>query len=216
MTVVIGRRYDCVMQANDDSLDATAKRWRSPARARMVDSAATLIRERGIHGVGLREVVTHSGGPRGSLQRYFPGGKTQLITEALNLAAAEVLDDTESKLIEAANLADAIDAIFAPWRQLLIDSNFTLGCPVAATVVDASGDDQLRQEARALLAQMQGAVRDALVRFDVPKSTADDDASVLVAALEGALILSRADGSAQALDTVERFFTKSLTEAAGK
>ena len=49
-----------------------------------------------------------------SLQRYFPGGKTQLITEALKLAGAEVLDDTESGLSEAATLADAIDAIFAP------------------------------------------------------------------------------------------------------
>jgi AcrR family transcriptional regulator len=182
----------------------------------MVDSAAKLIRERGIHGVGLREVVTHSGGPRGSLQRYFPGGKTQLITEALNLAAAEVLNDTESKLIEAANLAGAIDAIFAPWRQVLVDSDFTLGCPVAATVVDASGDDQLRQEARALLAQMQDSVRDALVRFGVPKSTADDDASVLLAALEGALILSRADQSTQPLDTMQRFLTSSLTQAAAK
>ena len=81
----------------------------------------------------------------GSLQRYFPGGKTQLITEALKLAGAEVLDDTESGLSEAATLADAIDAIFAPWRQVLVESNFTMGCPLGATVVDASGDDRLRK-----------------------------------------------------------------------
>jgi AcrR family transcriptional regulator len=187
-----------------------------PARDRIVRSAVELVRERGVHGAGLRQIVAHADGPRGSLQRYFPGGKTQLISEALNLAAAEVLDDTESGLIDAATLADAIDAIFAPWRQVLVDSNFTLGCPVAATVVDASGDDRLRQEARALLAQMQDSVRDVLVRFGVPKSTADDDASVLVAALEGALILSRANQSAQPLDTMQRFFTTSLTQAAAK
>ena len=140
--------------------------------------------------------------------------RRQLITEALNLVGAEVLDDTESGLIEAAGLAEAIDAIFAPWRQVLVDSNFTLGCPVAATVVDASGNDQLRQEARALLAQMRDSVSDALVRFGVPKSTADDDASVLLAALEGALILSRAEQSTQPLDTVQRFFTTALTSAA--
>ena len=92
-------------------------------------SAATLIRERGVHGVGLRQIVAHADGPRGSLQRYFPGGKTQLITEALNLAGAEVLADTESGLSEATTLADAIDAIFAPWRHVLVESNFTMGCP---------------------------------------------------------------------------------------
>ena len=113
---------------------------RQPARDRIVRSAAALVRERGVHGVGLRQIVAHADGPRGSLQRYFPGGKTQLIIEALNLAGAEVVHDTESGLGEATTLADAIDAIFAPWRQVLVESNFTMGCPLAATVIDAGGD----------------------------------------------------------------------------
>ena len=184
------------------------------ARDRIVRSAAALIRERGVHGVGLRQIVTHAGGPRGSLQRYFPGGKAQLVTEALNLAGAEVLHDTESALIEAATLADGIDAIFAPWRQVLVESNFTMGCPIAATVIDASGDDRLRQEAHALLDQWRDAVQAALVKFGVNESTAQDDASVLLAALEGALILGRANQSTQPLDTVQRFVTTSLTQAA--
>src|SRR6476660_628343 len=216
MTVVIALGYAVLMDARQETSRTSGTGKPQPARDRIVRSAAALVRERGVHGVGLRQIVAHADGPRGSLQRYFPGGKRQLITEALNLAGAAVWDDTESGLVEAANLADAIDAIFAPWRQVLVDSNFTLGCPIAATVVDASGDDQLRQEARAVLTQMQDSVRGALVRFGVPKSTADDDASVLVAALEGALILSRADGSTQALDTMQRYFTTSLTQAAGK
>jgi TetR/AcrR family transcriptional regulator, lmrAB and yxaGH operons repressor len=181
-----------------------------------VRSAAELVRERGVHGVGLRQIVAHAAGPRGSLQRYFPGGKTQLITEALNLAGAELIDDTESGLIEAATLPEAIDAIFAPWRQVLIESDFTMGCPVAATVVDASGDDQLRREARALLSQLQELMRDTLVRFGIPRSAADDYASVLLAAMEGALVLSRAQQSTQPLDKVQRFFTASLSQAPTK
>jgi TetR/AcrR family transcriptional repressor of lmrAB and yxaGH operons len=113
-------------------------------------------------------------------------------------------------------MADAIDAVIAPWRQLLLDSDFTLGCPIAATVVDASGNDQLREKARALLAQWQDSVRDALIRFGNPKSTADEHASVLLAALEGALILARAQHSIQPLDTVQRFFTTSFTPTAGQ
>ena len=181
-----------------------------PARDRMVRSAAALVRERGVHGVGLRQIVAHADGPRGSLQRYFPGGKTQLITEALNLAGAEVLAATASGLSDAATLSDAIDAIFAPWRHVLVESNFTMGCPLAATVIDAGGDDRLRQEARALLDQWRDAVHAALVTFGVPASTAQDDAAVLLAALEGALILSRANQSTQPLDTVQRFLTASL------
>ena len=216
MTTVIAPTYTVLMTDQKGTSRTSGAGKEQPARDRIVRSAVELVRERGVHGVGLRQIVAHADGPRGSLQRYFPGGKTQLISEALNLAAAEVLDETESGLIKAANLEDAIDAIFAPWRRVLVDSGFTLGCPVAATVVDASADEQLRQEARALLAQMQDSVRDTLVRFGVPKSTADDDASVLLAALEGAVILSRANQSPQPLDTMQRFYTRSLTQAAGK
>ena len=201
------------MEARRQTLKRVGNGEQRPARERIVRSAAALVRERGVHGVGLRQIVAHADGPRGSLQRYFPGGKTQLITEALNLAGAEVLHDTESGLVNAATLADAIEAIFAPWRQVLIESNFTMGCPLAATVIDASGDDRLRQQARALLDEWRDSVHATLVKFGARESTAEDEASVLLAALEGALILSRANQSTEPLDTVQRFFTASLARA---
>jgi AcrR family transcriptional regulator len=214
MTTVMTPSYAGQMDVRQGTSRAKESGRQRSARDRIVRSAAALVRERGVHGVGLRQIVAHADGPRGSLQRYFPGGKTQLIAEALNLAGAEVLHDTESGLLEAATLADAIDAIFAPWRQVLLESEFTMGCPVAATVVDAGGDDRLREEARALLDRWRNSVHAALVKFGVPESTAKDDSSVLLAALEGALILSRADQSTRPLETVERFFIASLAQAA--
>src|SRR6266581_9606403 len=108
MTVVIKMPYPAAMAAKSETKDPAADRRRSPARARMVRSAATLIRERGIHGVGLREVVAHSGGPRGSLGRYFPGGKTQLMTEAIDLALTPVFVELERTLSEAESFPAAI------------------------------------------------------------------------------------------------------------
>src|SRR5918994_2170111 len=126
MTTVIAPRYAVHMDAQQETSRARGSGKRQPARERIVRSAAALVRERGVHGVGLRQIVARADGPRGSLQRYFPGGKTQLITEALNLAGAEVLHDTQSGLSEAATVADAIDAIFAPWRRVLLESNYTI------------------------------------------------------------------------------------------
>jgi hypothetical protein len=77
-----------------------------------------------------------------------------------------------------------------------------------------NGDDTLRKEARALLDQWRDSVRATLITFGAQESTAEDEASVLLAALEGALILSRASQSTQPLDTVQRFFTTWLTQAA--
>jgi hypothetical protein len=62
-----------------------------------------------------------------------------------------------------------------------------------------SGDD-LRRRRRALVA-------DAYTRFGAPRAEAEAHATVLVAALEGALILARAQRTLEPLDEVERFFS---------
>jgi TetR/AcrR family transcriptional repressor of lmrAB and yxaGH operons len=194
------------MQTDDDTPEVTTGRRRSPARARMVRSAATLIRERGIHGVGLREVVAHSGGPRGSLGRYFPGGKTQLMTEAIDVVSAEVAAEADEGITKAETFADAIVAIVAPWRRLLVEYEFALGCPLAATVVDAADNDELRVHVDELLARSQASIADVYARFGAPPSEAEEQSTVLLAAIEGALILARARRSIEPLDTVERYF----------
>jgi AcrR family transcriptional regulator len=172
----------------------------------MVRSAGTLIRERGFHGVGMREVVTHAESPRGSLQRYFPGGKTQLASEALNLAASEYTADVDAGLADATDLAGAVAAIIAPWRRLLLDNDYALGCPLAATVVDAAANPLLREHIAESFDGWQSSVTDVLIEHGHPASTAGDRATVLIAAIEGALLLARAKRSTEPLDAVERAF----------
>ena len=172
----------------------------------MVQSAARLMRERGIHGVGLREVVAHSGGPRGSLGRYFPGGKTQLMSEAIDVALAGLYEELERTLAEARSFPEAIGLVLAPWRGLLVDNEFALGCPLAATVVDAVENDGLRVHVSDLLARWQATVADIYIKFGASPAVADEHATVLLSALEGALILARARRSIEPLDTVERYF----------
>ena len=195
MTSVIDMAYPAGMSAK-----------RSPARARMVQSAATLIRERGIHGTGLREVVAHSGGPRGSLGRFFPGGKTQLVTEAIDVALVDLVEGLGTPLDEAETFPEAIEAIVAPWRRLLADHDFSLGCPLAVTVCDAADNDILRTHASQLLAEWHARVAETYARFGSTRDEADAHATVLMAALEGALIIARAQRAIEPLDTVERFF----------
>jgi TetR/AcrR family transcriptional regulator, lmrAB and yxaGH operons repressor len=172
----------------------------------MVQSAATLIREHGIHGTGLREVVAHSGGPRGSLGRFFPGGKTQLVTEAIDVALTEIFGDFERALDEAETFPEAICVIVRPWRRLLLDHDFALGCPLAATICDAADDDRLRTHVSKKFAGWRGPVAAVYTRFGAPQAEAETQATVLTAALEGALVLARAQHNIEPLDTLERFF----------
>jgi len=205
MTIVIEMPYPVAMAAKKDT-KAPADRRRSPARARMVRSAATLIRERGIHGTGLRQVVTHAGGPRGSFGRFFPGGKTQLVTEAIDVALVDLFGDLERTLGEAETFPEAISVIVTPWRRLLVDHDFALGCPLAATICDAADNDSLRTHVSEWLTRWRAPVADAYTRFGASQAEAEAHATVLLAALEGALMLARAQRTTEPLDTVERFF----------
>ena len=206
MTVVIKMPYPAVMAAKNETQDPAADRRRSPARAGMVRSAATLIRERGVHGTGLRQVVAHSGGPRGSLGRFFPGGKTQLVTEAIDLALVEMFGDLERALSEAETFPEAISVIVTPWRRLLVDHDFTLGCPLAATTCDAADNDSLSTHVVEWLGRWRAPVVDAYIRFGAQRAEAEAHATVLMAALEGALMLARAQRKIEPVNTVERFF----------
>jgi AcrR family transcriptional regulator len=195
------------MDSNHTSPDRpTDDRRRRPTRAGIVRSAATLVRERGVHGVGMREIVAHSGGSRGSLGRYFPGGKTQLVTEALDFAVAELSQATGDALANAKTLPEAIAVIVAPWRELLLEHDYAQGCPLAATVIDASDNDELRTHVSELIARWQASVTDVYLKFGAPRSTAGDQATVLLAAIEGALVLARARRSTQPLGAVEQHF----------
>ena len=52
----------------------------------MLVSAVEVLRERGAAGVTIDEVLARSGAPRGSVYHHFPGGRSQILREALNFA----------------------------------------------------------------------------------------------------------------------------------
>ena len=56
----------------------------------MLISAAEVLRERGAAGVTIDEVLARSGAPRGSVYYHFPGGRNQILTEALQFAGEAI------------------------------------------------------------------------------------------------------------------------------
>ena len=69
MTTVIAPGYTALMTERQEKSPTRGAAKQQPARDRIVRSAATLVRERGVHGVGLRQIVAHADGPSRSLQR---------------------------------------------------------------------------------------------------------------------------------------------------
>ena len=105
----------------------------------MLISAAEVLRERGAAGVTIDEVLARSGAPRGSVYYHFPEGRNQILTEALEYAGealTEVIDDA------AANGGMYLVRQFVEfWDDLLVESDFTAGCPVVAAAIGSADDE---------------------------------------------------------------------------
>ena len=167
----------------------------------MLISAAEVMRERGAAGVTIDEVLARSGAPRGSVYYHFPGGRNQLLTEALQFAGEAI-----TGLIDEAAQKGGMHLVreFVEfWDQLLAESDFTAGCPVVAAAIGCAGDEpQLTTVAGSIF----GLWRDALTRAFVSDGFDEADAASLaimcIASLEGAVVLCRSTRSVDPLRDV--------------
>ncbi|WP_051741267.1 TetR/AcrR family transcriptional regulator [Streptomyces xylophagus] len=185
---------------------ATEVPGRGP-RERMVYSAAQLIRRDGVASTGMREVAVHAQAPRGSLQHYFPGGKEQLVNEAVGWAGRYAGNRVTRFL--AALPEPTPSGLFAEmvrqWTDEYAAVGFAGGCPVAAATVDcAESVVATREAASAAFATWSGSIAHALGEMGVPEQRAEAMATLMISALEGAILIARAEQDVRALATVAR------------
>jgi len=187
---------------------------RSP-RERMVISAALLIRERGAHATAISDVLEHSGAPRGSAYHYFPGGRTQLLCEAVDYAGEHV----GAIISEAGGGLELLDTLIDKYRRQLLDSDYRAGCPIVAVSVEA-GEEQDRERmapvierAAAVFDSWSKLIAQRFVADGIPPDQAGELAALATAAIEGAIVLARVRRDLAPLDLVHRQLRNSLQAA---
>jgi AcrR family transcriptional regulator len=175
------------------------------ARSRMVSGAADMLGRRGLTAMTVRELARHAGAPLGSTYHYFPGGKAQLAAEAVRWADARTAGHLQSAA--GAGPAALLDALLHAWRDTLVSSDFRCGCAVLAVAVqNATDDDDAAPRDAAVFAFsnwttiLAAALRDA----GAGHPDAADTATLIVAAVEGAVAMSRAERSTDPLAAVGR------------
>ncbi|MEV8433368.1 TetR/AcrR family transcriptional regulator [Streptomyces chartreusis] len=188
-------------------------------RERMVFSAAQLIRREGVAATGMREVAAHASAPRGSLQHYFPGGKEQLVNEAVGWAGRYAGNRIARFL--AALPEPTPSGLFAEmvrqWTDEYEGVGFAGGCPVAAATVDCvESTESTREAAAAAFATWAGPVTRALAEMGVPEERAAGLATLMISALEGAILMARAERDVRPLTTVSRELGPMLDAAVSK
>jgi AcrR family transcriptional regulator len=168
----------------------------------MLNSAVQLLRERGAAGVTVDGVLAHSGAPRGSVYHHFPRGRDELLLGALRQAGDFITGYLESA-VATGDVRKMLEKFVAFWKRTLLDSDFRAGCPIVAVAVGSRID---APEEEALVAQIFATWHDCLVRLlatrDVDPARAARLATLVVAAIEGAVVLCRAQREVTPLDDV--------------
>jgi TetR/AcrR family transcriptional regulator, lmrAB and yxaGH operons repressor len=180
-------------------------------RQRMVEGAARLLAQRGLQETSFTEVLELTGAPRGSIYHHFPDGKDQLIAAALDLAGTHAIALIDRS--EGSSAQDVTKHFLGMWREVLSRSNFQAGCSVLAVTIATESLDLLAHAAQAFrgwrlrlaqLLQAGGLTRRDATRF----------AALLIAAAEGAVVLSRAEQSMEPFNLVAEQLTAQVAALA--
>jgi TetR/AcrR family transcriptional regulator, lmrAB and yxaGH operons repressor len=167
----------------------------------MLISAAEVMRERGAAGVTIDEVLARSGAPRGSVYYHFPEGRNQILTEALQYAG-EALTELIGDAAEKGGMY-LVRKFVTFWEDLLVESDFTAGCPVVAAAIGSADDEpQLTSVAGGIFRRWRDALTGAFVSDGFDKPCAASLAITCIASLEGAVVLCRSTRSVDPLREV--------------
>jgi len=158
----------------------------------MVRGTAQLLRERGYSGTGFREVIERTGAPRGSIYHHFPGGKAQLAGEAVDYVGGTARQVIEGSLADG-DPVGALRAFVELWRADFERSGNRAGCPIVAVAIESQSEaPELLDAADRAFGAWEDAFAAGLRHAGVSRSRAARLAALVVSAVEGAIVLSRA------------------------
>ncbi len=180
------------------SPDSTAPGSAPGTRGRLIHAMADALQRRGLHGVGLNELLSVSGAPKGVLYHHFPGGKTELAVEAIKTTVARLIRALSANALGRPDLVGSLGEWWAAAQATLASSQFERGCPLATVALESTaGDVALRAALNDGFTAIRRELASALQGAGVAAERAAALATLFVAAFEGALMQARVAGSAQ-------------------
>lgn len=167
-------------------------------RRTMILTAVEVLRERGAGGLTIEEVLLRSGTPKGSVYHHFPGGRQELLDSALTTAGnaiAALLDRAATDGAEA-----VLDEFTRMWRRILIDSEYTAGCPVLSVAVSGTESADLVDKAGEFFTRWTAALTNAFVAEGIAADAARQLAMLSLSAIEGAVVMCRTNRGIEPLE----------------
>jgi TetR/AcrR family transcriptional repressor of lmrAB and yxaGH operons len=173
-------------------------------KASLVRTAMRLFRRQGFASTGLQQVLAESGAPKGSLYHYFPAGKEALGAAAVELAGSMIRDMLSAHAKRHAEPRAFLRAYCRTMAGWMAESGFRSGCPIATTLLEtAPASPAITAAGRRAVDGWIDVIAGVLARGGLARREARARAELVVAAMEGALILARVRRSARPILEVE-------------
>jgi TetR/AcrR family transcriptional repressor of lmrAB and yxaGH operons len=172
------------------------------------------LSRRGLHGMGLTELLAEAGAPKGVLYHHFPGGKHELAVQAIATTVDGICAGMDKALASGLSPWDALQAWMLRAEQSLAGSGFECGCPLGTVALESGADDlQIRAALAEGFARIRARVADAFEARGVPQARAASLAALLIAAYEGGLMQARVAGNVEPLRQVREALAPILRDA---
>lgn len=175
------------------------------SRDRIVAASLSLLRRGGLAASGVNNVVTEGNAPKGSIYHFFPGGKTDIVVEALHRNR----DATSAAILRFLGsnhpLPRRVKSMFKDLAARMARDDFTSSCAIGAVALDIGADDaKLRETCREVMTGWIDLVSQQLHELPAPKRR--PAAEFFISLLEGAQLAARARRSAAPITNAQEAF----------
>ena len=178
-----------------------------PTRERMIDGALMLLAEKGLQRASFHEVTQATGTPRGSIYYHFPGGKSEMVSEAL--ARDLVLVTEVVNGIEASDARSFTDKFITHWVDFMERHNYALSSASVAVAI-AAEDEKQQVAARTTMLGFVDVIRQRYIEFGMDAAEALQRARAVVGACQGGVLLARVEGTSDGLEAVRNVLLAGL------
>lgn len=184
------------------------------ARNRLAAAAAALLRDRGYHATGVKEIAAKARVPMGSLYFHFPGGKQELVLSAVTESGSGIDAAIDQVISLHPTARHAVAAFIDHLANTLETSGYETGCPLATTGLElGAGDDPLAAAISSWFRSWTSHLAEAFAAEGRPD--AEQLATFVLSAVEGGLLLARVARDLGPLRQVAAGVERLLTPTAG-
>ena len=163
----------------------------------IIQRAATIFNQRGYSGSSINDVMENTGLKKGGIYRHFES-KEQLALAAFDFAQQQVTQRLEEAIQRETDAIKQLLRFIAAFHATTLDPPIAGGCPILNTIVDSDdGDPALQERVLAVVNNWEALIKSIVTRGIAQGSVrANVDpqavATLLIATLEGGILLSRA------------------------